>query len=725
MVSFTDLRWTVLRQHPHFPHLAVLCRMGTVVAVLLAPVARWWRSMLIGAWSSRHIHVVITEQEVASAMWRAMCSVDPNAWPVSPPPSFAGQDADLLPWSSPVPAPCFARARLPPLPGPTPLWHGATSAFAPVPFPGPLRVDTHHVALASHPLGEWLEFSILHGFSLSSDTPAVPRSARNALRGGDDGKKAQMLALAQVEVDDGCFVAWPEGTPTAPSQLRYLSFFGVPKTPTTLRGVSDQSGGVGSVNSFTHRPSCVGLRLASFHRILTRITWMQATRPGVRVMLAKFDAVRGFRNCVLPVADYHHSAYAFGSTTYIDVRLMMGAAASGDSMSAAISVVRDLLASRHGTFTECYVDDVMFVLWEDTAEAQLATARALWESLGWRLNMTKHALEGAPTTSKVFLGLLVNTETNTVSVDDKRRAKLLEEIESWLAGEVVLTPRHFARLSGRLAFVSAVVPFGKTFCRSLYSRSSPESLRWLADKHTPRVLHRHVRADLEWWRGVLRDSRMVASFGTPVAAPPPPSVHLFTDASGAGWGAYCPANGEFVHGPWRRPERNHTGSSTAMWEAMAILFAAVTWARLVAGGYMVIHSDSMACVRAFTRGYCENERMYTILRVLSLVQLVGGFRIVFVHVPGVKNDIADALSRCFTSLPLPLVEPGRCFFSADLRNLSETILRASPSPLSPEAPPTTPPSTTGVDTVRTWITPSPLIGPWTPWSATPTTVMAQ
>ena len=123
---------------------------------------------------------------------------------------------------------------------------------------------------------EWIRFSLEFGFSLSSDTPPGPRSAPNAIRGKDPDRDAAAWDLAAKELADGAFHKWPDDTPTAPSQLRYASFFGVPKptTPVTFRAVSDQSAGGGSVNKCTHRPSFVGLRLASIARLLRRVTDM-------------------------------------------------------------------------------------------------------------------------------------------------------------------------------------------------------------------------------------------------------------------------------------------------------------------------------------------------------------------------------------------------------------------------------------------------------------------
>ena len=406
----------------------------------------------------------------------------------------------------------------------------------------------------------------------------------------------------------------------------------------------------------------------------------------------------------------------------VDVRLMMGARASGDSMSTCISVVRDVLAQRYGIFSECYIDDFIFVCYADEAPAQLAVARDLWESLGWQLNPTKFAAEGAPTTSKVFLGLLFNTVDMTVSVDVDRRRKLTREIDDLLSGVTTPSPRVYARLAGRLSFTSTVVPYGRVFCRSLYPRSSDESPRWVEEEAepVPGGIHPHVLADLRWWRDVLVTDSLAAtaSFGRPAEGPAnlPPVVHVYTDASGHGWGAVFPERGEWISGPWTREERS--SSSTAMWEAMAILFAAATWGRLATGGYLVVHSDSMACVRGFTHLRCANERMYMTLRVLSVMQMRGGYRLLYEHIPGVLNVTADALSR-EPKPPPHLLAACRRYFPAAARSLGASILTASRHRPSLVEPWQLLPSTTGSDTAFVSGTQFPRLLQWTPWSAPP------
>jgi len=716
-LSFADLRWDSIRCHPSDPSLVVVCRLQQPIVLLPVRTARWWRSLLLASWERSPIHLRVSENEVAASLVREVVTTPPSAWPTPSATPFRGQDHAFMAWTSPMLAGSFAPARLPPLPGPTPLWHGSTSCFSPSPFPGHLSESAHQEVFSDHPLGDWMVHSVRCGFSLMSDTPTSPRSARNAIRGcptsAGIAADAAMWALVATEVEDGAFARWPPGCSTTPSALRFLSFFGVPKPDGATRGVSDQSGGAGSVNACTHRSPYVGLRLARFHRIIQRIQWMKQSRPGVAVLLAKLDASRAFRQCTLPVADYHHSAYRFGNEVYVDTRLMMGASASGDAMSACISAVRDVLG-REGIFSETYVDDMMLVLYEDEAPAAMDRVRSLWDQLGWRVNPKKLALEGSPATTAIFLGLLIDTVACTVAVHEDRRSKLLASISFLLSATSRPRPRDFSSLAGKLTFVSMVVPLGKVFTRSINGMGDPGGDSWRSRVDGNLVLPQGVRDDLEWWRWALSEFNGVASFRQAGGLPAGPVVHVFTDASGVGWGAHNASSGQFIAGPWSRDERH--GSSTALWEAMAILFAVVSWAASAAGGYIVIHSDSMACVRSFNRLYAYHPRMYLILRALACVQIISRVRVVYVHVPGILNGTADALSR--GSIPPSLRLSDRTFFPPALRRSGTCMLLASPSVPSLGGKATGPHSTTGMHTARAWVTPSLATLPWTPWNQT-------
>jgi hypothetical protein len=366
---------------------------------------------------------------------------------------------------------------------------------------------------------------------------------------------------------------------------------------------------------------------------------MQGQRPGVRILLAKLDVTRAFRQCPLPIREFRIAAHRIGKVIMLNTRLMMGATASGDSMAAGISMIRDLIATQMCLFSESYIDDMLLVMYEDEADAQVAAVVALWEYFGWPINPKKLLTEGKPATSKVFLGILINTITCIVSVPAERVTKLEATLTEWIFSSTTRTPRALSRLAGSLQFIAPIIPFGRVFLRSLYRHGYKHSLESQAPE-LAKSIHDDVRLDLQWWLLALIHSNGSALFKEPASAP---VLHIYTDAAGSGWGAVFPAGREYASGTWSRNERYNT--STAHWEGAAIVLACRLWGPLAQGGTIVLHSDSMACVSAFTNHHCTDDRMYLLLRMLSLLQMQSRFRLIMRHIPGSLNVDADHLSR--------------------------------------------------------------------------------
>ena len=67
------------------------------------------------------------------------------------------------------------------------------------------------------------------------------------------------------------------------------------------------------------------------------------------------------------------------------------------------------------------------------------------------------------------------------------------------------------------------------------------------------------------------------------------------------------------------------------------------------GTHVRIHCDNMAAVQALQYGRAHNAVLIECARAAWMTQAVLGVELSFVHVPGVDNDIADALSRAHLS----------------------------------------------------------------------------
>ena len=421
-----------------------------------------------------------------------------------------------------------------------------------------------------------------------------------------------------------------------PVPLRYNPYFGTPKPNGSTRLVADFSNGPDyPLNSTTDVGSITRSDLAKFPRSMGRIQHLSSLHPNRPISMVKLDVKNAYRNVGLPVRDMHATAHRVGSVSYVNARAMIGAQLAGDIMSPGVSVLCYQLAEED-IFAISYIDDVLIIAYSDQIDAHVARALELWHSLGWPLNEPKFLLEGQPSPRIVFLGLLLDASTMTLSVPTLYRLKLLSRIQVLLSSPEPLCSRALKSIAGSLQHVAVVVPFGRAFVRSLHPRAhAAPSLASVSD-------------DLLWWAHVLQSEVPPVCFNPDTSSRP--ILRIASDASGSGFAAVCPSLSSFFSGLW--PADVRRSSSTAHWECLMALFVVHTYGPLLPHGSILhLFSDSSATVAVFTRQSCRDPTLLAILRVTSLLQLHLGVTLVVSHIPGAINCLADHASR-HNSLPV-------------------------------------------------------------------------
>ena len=80
-------------------------------------------------------------------------------------------------------------------------------------------------------------------------------------------------------------------------------------------------------------------------------------------------------------------------------------------------------------------------------------------------------------------------------------------------------------------------------------------------------------------------------------------------------------------------------------ELFPIVVAAATWGSSWRGQVMCCHCDNQAVVAALNGGYCREKLMAHLLRCLFFLEAKHELSLTAVHVRGVDNGAADAISR--------------------------------------------------------------------------------
>ena len=77
----------------------------------------------------------------------------------------------------------------------------------------------------------------------------------------------------------------------------------------------------------------------------------------------------------------------------------------------------------------------------------------------------------------------------------------------------------------------------------------------------------------------------------------------------------------------------------------ALVSAMATWGHLLHRKRVLIHCDNLVVVNVISSGKSKDGELMSLLRALFFICATHDFECNAIHVPGVENNIADALSR--------------------------------------------------------------------------------
>ena len=120
-------------------------------------------------------------------------------------------------------------------------------------------------------------------------------------------------------------------------------------------------------------------------------------------------------------------------------------------------------------------------------------------------------------------------------------------------------------------------------------------------------------------------------------------MYLSTDACSTGAGGFF--NGQYFHTPFPSSVLHRFGHDINTLELLAIMVALKIWAPLLQGQRLVLQSNNENSVLALNSGRSRAPGMQRCLHKIWFLTPAWDFEIVSTHIPGVKNSIADHLSR--------------------------------------------------------------------------------
>ena len=427
------------------------------------------------------------------------------------------------------------------------------------------------------------------------------------------------------------------------------------------------------------RQSKVNLRCNQMERVtLPRLmdavsNILELMREGLEPVLAAVDIENAFHN--VPVGDDKKYTVAVadmesgGQAHIIYDVLVFGARSSPTVWGRYAAFLGRALAA---TFKECrfqiYVDDPLLVFPGVGGQAPewLAKILVFTKTLGFPLKL-----------SKAHAGLEVKWVGATIKVDNKERTvkvaipedklqKLLTQVDGFLKAPVVGT-RALRSFAGSMAFVAGLVLVLRPFLAPLWAVLARGATNdgWSGDvssRTAGKLVHtKRIAPSLTWIKALLEGEHgpMVRTFYADLEDE---GMEIITDACPWGIGGVLYLKGQpikWFSSPLTKEllEKFHAAvgdpAHNTLWEAVALLVGLRLWLPRANKRVAVrVKSDNIGALRTLLKLTSPKEAMGAIAREVALDIASGNYQVhELIHIPGITNVAADALSRLWAPQP--------------------------------------------------------------------------
>jgi hypothetical protein len=375
---------------------------------------------------------------------------------------------------------------------------------------------------------------------------------------------------------------------------------------------------------------------------------------GKGCLMSKIDIESAYRCIPVRPQDWPLLGLQWQNQYYFDILMQFGITSATAIFewysSAAQYIAQHTCALKHIVH---YVDDFM-VLIQGLSASKLAlkTVLALFSELGIPISMNK--LEG-PSTSMVFLGIMFDSESMTIYLDDDKLSSIHEELLLW-SDRSTASKEQLQSIIGVLSFAAKVVAPGRTFLRRMIDHM--KSLPSNTDSTTQHPLSKSFHLDLQWWRhflnqwngvGIIPDTQWTHA----------DVLSIYTDACVAGYGAVFGCH--WFACTWTVEEEQQATrdkrDSMPFKELYALARAAATWGSQWSGRKILFHTDCQPNVDAWRKGDSRKPQISHLIRTLLFIAATHHFNMNLIHISGVNNVCADLLSR--GQVQLFLESPGQ------------------------------------------------------------------
>jgi len=417
---------------------------------------------------------------------------------------------------------------------------------------------------------------------------------------------------------------------------RYVVSQEKPHLISALGAIPKESGGIRLIHDCS-QPE--GLSLNDYVRDTFKLKYqtvksaLEHITPGC--YLAKVDLQSAYRSVGLHPSQSQFTGIKWKFSgekdyTYLyDRSLPFGAKKSPGIFHRLTQSVRRMM-KRRGYTVIAYLDDFLLIAEThqqclDGLNTLLCLLRALGFSIAW--NKTE-----GPTTSLIFLGVLINTNSMSLHLPEQKVQKLKSLLACYLTMRRA-SLRQLQELAGKLSWASHVVCGGRVYLQRIFN-----TLRPLRLPHHKVKLSSEFRADVEWWLAGLDifNTKHIISHKSQ-------AIPIFTDACTAGAGMVMPLDWAYID--WDLDAPALSAEHINVKETMAVILAIYRWAPCLQNSKVTVFTDNTTTRANINKGACKNPRLMHHLRHLFWLSCIYNFDITCLHIPGASNLWADSISR--------------------------------------------------------------------------------
>ena len=209
---------------------------------------------------------------------------------------------------------------------------------------------------------------------------------------------------------------------------------------------------------------------------------------GPNCLIFKKDLHHAYRQFPIDPRDYHYLGYSFDNLLFFDTVFAFGLRPATMACQCVTNAIQ-FLHSLQGYFSTNYVDDFGGCDTPERATDSFHALQHLFHFLGIDSATEKDC---PPSTFMVFLGILFNTVTMTMSIPQEKLSELLQLIQH-ISHANHITRHSLQSLLGLMSYVTACVRPARIFMAALLN-----GLCGLP-RHATSLITDDIRADLEWW----------------------------------------------------------------------------------------------------------------------------------------------------------------------------------------------------------------------------------